>query len=158
MHTGSPEDFDFLVGDWRVAHERLNGRLVGSTEWQRFSGTCSMRKLMGGLANVDDNVLEIPSGTYQAVSLRAFDARTRQWAIWWLDGRDPHTLETPVRGGFEDGVGTFIAEEMLNNRPILVRFQWSETHTDAPHWEQAFSPDNGVTWEINWRMQFTRAM
>jgi hypothetical protein len=45
----------------------------------------------------------------------------------------------------------------LNGRPILVRFQWTQTHTGAPRWEQAFSPDNGVSWEINWRMQFTRA-
>lgn len=38
MHTGSPTDFDFLEGNWRVAHERLNGRLVGSSDWQRFNG------------------------------------------------------------------------------------------------------------------------
>lgn len=149
MHTGSPEDFDFLVGDWRVVHERLNGRLVSSTDWQRFTGTCSMRRLMGGLANVDDNVLEIPSGTYNAVSLRSFNLQTRQWAIWWLDGRDPHTLETPVLGGFENGVGTFLATDTLNGRPILVRFRWTDTRTQTPRWEQAFSPDGGASCGAN---------
>jgi len=156
MHTGSSEDFDFLVGDWRVAHERLNGRLVGSTDWQRFPGLCSTRKLMGGLGNVDDNVLEFPGGTYNAVGLRSFNPRTRQWAIWWLDGRDPHTLETPVLGGFEHGVGIFVAEETLNGSPILVRFRWTDTRTETPRWEQAFSPDGGASWEVNWRMQFAR--
>ncbi len=155
-HTGHPDDFNFLVGHWSVEHQRLNGRLVGSTEWQRFAGACSMRKLMNGLGNVDDNLLEIPGGAYRAVGLRSFNPGTRQWAIWWLDGRDPHMIDTPVRGGFENGVGTFLAEETLNGRPILVRFQWSETQTDHPRWEQAFSPDNGASWEVNWRMQFTR--
>jgi len=157
MNTGHPNDFDFLVGSWRVAHERLNGRLVGSSDWQRFNGTCRMWKLMEGLGNVDDNMLEIPSGTYRAVGLRSFNAETRQWAIWWLDGRNPHTLDPPVLGGFEDGVGTFVAEDTLNGRPIVVRFRWSETNTATPHWEQAFSPDGGASWEANWRMRFTRA-
>lgn len=150
-------DFDFLVGDWNVAHSRLNGRLVGSNDWQDFAGTCSMRKLMGGLGNVDDNVLHLPAGSYQAVGLRSFNPATRQWAIWWLDGRNPHTLDVPVVGGFADGIGDFLADDQHNGQPVRVRFRWSETQSGAPRWEQAFSPDGGRTWEVNWRMQFTRA-
>jgi hypothetical protein len=33
-----------------------------------------------------------PGGHYRAVSLRAFDPKTRRRAIWWVDGRDPHRL------------------------------------------------------------------
>jgi hypothetical protein len=28
--------------------------------------------------------------------------------------------------------------------------------TPAPRWEQAFSPDGGETWELNWIMDFAR--
>lgn len=157
MHTGHPDDFDFLVGDWRVAHQRLNGRLIGSTDWNQFEGVCRMWKLMDGLGNVEDHWLDLPSGAYRAVGLRLFSPQTRQWAIWWLDSRDPHTIDPPVRGGFEGGIGTFIARDTLEHRPILVRFRWSETNTTAPRWEQAFSADDGATWEPNWRMRFTRA-
>lgn len=152
----SPNDFDFLAGDWKVAHSRLQGRLVGSHEWRDFSGTCAMRKLMGGLANVDDNVLDLPSGRYQAVAMRSFNPATRQWAIWWLDGRAPHTLDAPMVGGFADGVGEFFADDMLNDQPIRVRFRWTATDTPNPRWEQAFSSNGGASWEVNWRMQFTR--
>lgn len=100
----SEQDFDFLVGGWNVAHSRLNGRLVGSNDWQDFAGACSMRKLMGGFGNVDENILHLPDGAYQAVALRSFNSETRQWAIWWLDGRSPHTLDAPVIGAFADGV------------------------------------------------------
>lgn len=151
------DDFDFLVGDWTVAHSRLNGRLVGSTDWQDFAGTSSMRKLMGGTANIDEDVLHLPAGSYKAVSLRSFDPVTRQWAIWWLDGRTSHTFDVPVLGAFVDGVGEFSAEDTLNGQPICVRFRWTETQSASPLWEQAFSPDGGESWEVNWRMRFTRA-
>jgi hypothetical protein len=63
---GNVDDFDFLVGRWKVRHRRLIGRLVGSTTWEEFDGECTMRKLLGGQANVDDNVLHAPAGTYRA--------------------------------------------------------------------------------------------
>ena len=156
MDQSSEHDFDFLMGRWRVLHRRLRERLAGNNEWQEFDGTCSAQTLLGGQGNVDDNVLNLPAGAYRAASLRAFDAQTRRWAIWWLDARWPHTVGLPVVGGFEGGVGTFYSDETLDGRPIRVRFRWTDTHTPSPRWEQAFSPDAGETWEVNWAMRFVR--
>lgn len=149
-------DFDFLFGSWRVHHRRLKERLTDCTEWVAFEGTCVSRPLMGGQGNVEDNVLHLPEGTYQAIGLRAFDPRSCTWAIWWLDSRHPHSLDVPVVGGFKDGVGTFLADDTLRDRPIKVRFQWSKITPISAQWDQAFSPDGGQTWETNWVMQFTR--
>lgn len=154
--AATPDDFDFLTGAWRVAHHRLKERLAGCDVWEDFDGLCTAQKTLGGQGNFDDNVLELPGGTYRAVTFRAFDPQTRQWAIWWLDARWPHALDVPVKGRFEDGVGTFYADDTLNGRPIRVRFQWTHIDTPQPRWAQAFSPDDGVTWETNWTMQFTR--
>lgn len=154
----SVNDFDFLVGRWTVHHHRLKERLAGSTEWEDFGGTSELRKLMGGQGNVDDNVIELPGGTYRAVSLRSFDPNTRQWAIWWLDGRDPHhPLDPPMVGSFSKGIGTFYADDTFKGRPIKVRYLWSDITANSCHWEQAFSPDSGKTWETNWVMDLTRA-
>src|SRR3954465_1569337 len=57
-------DFDFLHGRWRVRHRRLKERLVGSDAWERFDGTCHAWPLLDGAGNVDDNLLELPGGTY----------------------------------------------------------------------------------------------
>lgn len=152
----APADFDFIIGDWRVLHERLNSRLNGCSEWTRFEGHTSTRKILGGWGNVEDNLLHLPAGDCRAVAMRSFDAATGQWAIWWLDGRAPHALDTPVRGGFENGAGQFYADDQLDVRPIRVRFTWSIGADGHPRWEQAFSPDGGATWETNWRMQFIR--
>ncbi len=150
-------DFDFLVGDWRVHHRRLKERLAGCREWVEFDGTSSLRVLMGGWANVDDNMLNLPGGAYRGVSLRSYDPKTGQWAIWWLDGRNPFgELDPAVKGRFVDGVGTFYAEDTFKGRPIRVRFIWENITPTSAHWEQAFSTDGGKTWETNWVNDFTR--
>jgi hypothetical protein len=150
-------DFDFFIGEWRVHHRRLKERLAGSHEWLEFDGTTSTRETMGGWGNMDDNLLDMPGGAYRAVTLRAFDPKTGQWSIWWLDGRNPSgNLDPPVRGRFEGGVGTFYADDTLNGKPIRVRFTWSHAAANACRWEQAFSPDGGKTWETNWTMEFQR--
>lgn len=150
-------DWDFLVGRWTVRHRRLKARLAGSTEWEEFAGTSELWLTLGGMGNVDDNVLQLPGGTYRALTIRAFDPKTSEWSIWWLDARYPGRLDPPVRGGFKDGVGTFLGDDTLNGKPIRVRFSWSQITPASARWEQAFSPDGGVTWETNWSMDFTRA-
>jgi hypothetical protein len=155
--TGHEHDWDWLVGRWNVRHRRLKARLAGSTEWEEFDGTSALWLTLGGLGTIDDNVIALPGGTYRAVTVRAFDPKAGQWSIWWLDGRYPTTIEPPVHGGFRDGVGTFIGDDTLRDRPIKVRLRWSDITATSAHWEQAFSPDGGGTWETNWAMDFIRA-
>lgn len=149
-------DFDFEFGRWNVHHKRLKERLNGCTEWENFGGTSIARPIFGGNGNIEENKIDFPDGPYRAVALRSFDARTGNWAIWWLDERDPHTLDVPVIGKFEGNVGTFLARDTLRGQPIIVRFQWFRLDADQARWEQAFSPDDGETWEINWVMDFQR--
>jgi quercetin dioxygenase-like cupin family protein len=150
-------DFDFLVGTWQVHHRRLKERLVNNQEWVEFDGTYRNYPLMEGRANVDENLFNMPSGAYRGVGLRAFDPDSDQWAIWWLDGRYPFAnLDPPVKGAFVDGIGTFETDMMRNGTLIRVRYVWSQITPTTAHWEQAFSPDGGKTWETNWIMDFRR--
>ena len=152
-----PPDFDFIIGDWRVSHRRLNARLQGCRDWTEFRGTSSTRKILGGFGNVEDNVLQFPDGDVRAVAIRSYDPMARSWAIWWLDGRAPHSLDTPVVGAFSGTVGTFLAKDVLGGLPIQVRFLWKTMPGSNPTWEQAFSADDGTTWETNWTMEFQRS-
>jgi len=154
--TGHEHDWDWLVGRWSVHHRRLKARLAGSTEWEEFNGRSELWSTLGGLGNLDDNVIELPGGTYRAMTMRAFDPEAGLWSIWWLDGRNPTQMDPPVRGVFKDGVGTFGGDDTLRGRPIKVRFQWSDITPTSARWAQAFSPDAGATWETNWVMDFTR--
>lgn len=51
---------------------------MGSSDWEKFGGTCSVQTLLGGLGNVDDNVIELPGAPYRAVTLRSCNATTQQ--------------------------------------------------------------------------------
>jgi hypothetical protein len=155
-NSGQSTDFDFLFGNWNVEHRRLKERLVGCDDCEEFGGRCTAYPILAGAGNVDDNVVELPTGNYRASSIRSFDGAAGTWAIWWLDQRNPHALDVPVVGAFRDGVGEFYANDTLDGKPIGVRFQWSDTQSDSPRWDQAFSADAGVTWETNWTMQFHR--
>lgn len=150
-------DFDFLVGSWRVHHRLLKQRLAGNHEWIEFDGTLRNWTTMEGQGNVDDTYIGKPGGAYRAVGLRGYDPKSRTWAIWWLDGRDPHVIGPPVVGNFENGVGAFEGDDTFDGKPIKARFIWSNITANSAHWEQAFSPDGGRTWEVNWRMDLTRA-
>ena len=153
---GGRDGFDFLAGRWTVAHRRLRQRLAGDTRWEEFEGACESRPIIGGLGTIDDNILELPAGTYRAATLRVFDPTTALWSIWWIDGRAPR-LEPPVHGRFKNGLGTFLGDDVLDDgRPVQVRFTWSEIAAHSARWDQAFSADGGATWEDNWTMYFER--
>jgi hypothetical protein len=40
------DDFDFLIGEWRITNERLTERLKGSTDWETFPATSKVEKVM----------------------------------------------------------------------------------------------------------------
>jgi hypothetical protein len=75
---------------------------------------------------------------------------------WWLDGRDPGKIGTPLRGRFVDGVGTYFSDDEHEGRPVRARVTWSRITGTTARWEQAFSADGGDSWEVNWVSDFTR--
>ena len=44
----------------------------------------------------------------------------------------------------------------LNEKEIVVLYQWDTANPDHPKWSQAFSTDHGKPWEWNWEMTLTR--
>lgn len=153
---GVSHDFDFFVGSWAVKHRRLKQRLVGSRDWQEFDGTCRCWSLLGGLANVNERIAHRPDGTSHGLGLRAFDAKSGTWADWNLSSKEPHKIDVPIIGRFENGVGTFLSDDTHEGIPIKVRGMFSKIAPASLQWEQAFSTDGGATWETNWVMNYTR--
>jgi hypothetical protein len=149
-------DFDFFFGDWKIHNRRLKEPLAGSTEWLEFDATSVVRPIWGGLAHMDEyDAKETPWGHLQGMTVRLFDPKSQQWTIYWAylgNGK----FDTPMIGGFTNGVGEFYDQEMLRGRAIYVRFRWSNISTASARWEQAFSADGGRTWESNWIMELSR--
>lgn len=89
------------------------------------------------------------------MTLRLYQPAEDRWAIYWINSKDGK-LQPPVYGRFENGQGVFAGDDLDDGRPVKVLFDWSGTDTDTPRWSQAFSYDDGATWETNWIMEFRR--
>jgi len=155
----SATDFDFLLGTWSVQHRRLTDPLdPGCTTWVEFETVAEVDSILGGLGTADQTRGTLPDGTsFDGYSLRLYTPEADEWAIWWASSSRPGVLDDPVRGRFDDGVGTFIGPAEHRGTAFLARFRWVDTDGPNPVWEQDFSFDDGATWApINWRMVHTR--
>lgn len=148
--------FDFFFGTWQVRHRRLHKRLANSNDWEEFDGTTHCQPILGGFANMNDSVVRRGSATYRGLGLRAFNPESGTWADWYLDGREPTRIEIHGTGRFAHGVGTFLADDTFEGKPIKVRGIFTPLTPTTMQWEQAFSPDGGTSWETNYVMRYTR--
>jgi hypothetical protein len=151
--TSSPNDFDFLVGKWKMHNRRLNKRLEGNNEWTEFDSYDQNSKILSDTADVDTySTTEMPGmegKRFEGLTLRLFNPKNRLWSLYWV-ASNVGALDPPVVGSFENGVGHFFAKDTFKGKPIIMMFRWDARNKDRPVWSQAFSPDDGKTWEWNW--------
>lgn len=148
-------DFDFLTGHWNVTNRRLAKPLTGSDEWEEFPGVSVATRHFGGAASFDE--IEFPTKGSSGLTVRVRDVESGLWSIYWASSARGVLDTRPMVGAFEGDRGEFFGEETCEGRPVRCRFVWTVSGADAARWEQAFSEDDGRTWETNWTMDLTRA-
>ncbi len=148
-------DFDFEFGSWKTHISRRLHPLSGSTTWVEYDGTSVVRSIWQGRANLLELEVSGPSGHIEALSLRLYNAESRQWSLNFASS-SAATLGQPTIGEFHDGRGEFFDQEIVAERAVLVRFVISDITPTSCHFEQAFSTDGGRTWEVNWIATDTR--
>ncbi len=151
-------DFDFELGHWKIQLKKLVHPLTGSTTWVEFDGTSVTRKVWNGRSQLEEFDTDSPDGSHiEGMTLRLYDPQTHQWSLYWATSKSA-AMGVPTIGKFKNGQGEFFDTEPAgpNGRAVLVRFIWSNTTTNLPHFEQSFSEDGGKTWEVNWITDQTR--
>lgn len=146
--TSSQNDFDFLVGKWKLKDKKLKSRLTNSNEWIEFESTVEMSKLLNGIGNMDSYKSTLDDKPFEGIAIRLFNPKTKLWSIYWADSQ-VGVMDPPVVGSFEGNIGKFYGKDKYKGKDIIVLFYWDKTDPDNPVWSQAFSPDNGKTWEWN---------
>jgi len=161
-HEKGRSDFDFLVGDWQTVQTRSTKPLIDDAPWETFNATIHMEKLPGNMGNIDSMVAPEWRPNWVGVAIRIFNGETGLWSIYWLAGKtagiDSATgqLMVPVVGKFDNNVGIFESEEVIEGKALRVRYTWTKVDVDHVKWQQGFSFDGGKTWKVNWRMTGTR--
>lgn len=153
-HNAGAHGFDFYFGHWQVHNRRLLKPLQGSDEWESFDTTIDCTPILGGAANQDVFLSPHRPGII-GMSLTLFDPLSRRWSSYWLDSKSV-VLQPPVSGNFDGNTAVLEGADEYAGKPILVRNIWSRTDTPSPRWVQAFSIDQGRTWETNWIMDLNR--
>jgi hypothetical protein len=152
-------DFDFLLGTWNIRNTRWTNALYRDREGIReeFEARHTGEKYLDGRVIIDHFEGTFPDGEIRKrMTIRAFDEETQQWSLVWLDNRNPPDFR-PLVGSFKDGIGIFQQViEAPDGKALHLRFTWDKITTNAARWQQAFSFDEGRTWETNWVMEFTR--
>jgi hypothetical protein len=147
-------NFDFFVGNWTSKQRRLRQLFAGSDDWEEFTGLIRCWSIWDGAGNFDE--MTFPTKGVSGATLRLYDKARDEWSLYWADSRVGLTLP-PVVGRFgDDGRGIFTGDDVHDGKPIKVVYVWSQITPQSCRWEQAFSADEGATWETNWIMDFTR--
>src|SRR5262245_13589404 len=149
-------DFDFHAGTWKTRVRRRLHPLTGSSEWAEYDGTTVVRSVWNGKANLVELEADGPKGHLELLSLRLYDPESRQWSLN-VASSGGGTLGPPTIGAFRNGRGEFYDQETIGGRAVLVRFVISDITPESCRFEQAFSPDGGRTWEVNWIATDVRA-
>jgi hypothetical protein len=150
-------DFDFLLGSWRISNRRLKELLVGSDEWDEFPSTSVAQPFFDGAGSFE--LVDFPTKGWKGMSVRLFDPEREEWTIYWANNRTG-LLQAPVVGRFVDGRGEFYGDDTHDatpeGTPVRARYLWTEITERSARWEQAFSVDGERTWETNWIMELER--
>ena len=146
-------DFDFLAGRWYAHSRRLTRPLdAADDQWEEFDSVHDGVLLPSGFGVADD--YRIPGRPdFVGLALQLYDPKSGQWqAYWYRLG----VLTASLVGRFDDGVGVFEGADTHEGRPIRTRYTWSQVTATTARWEQAFSADDGKSWESNWVMTYSR--
>jgi hypothetical protein len=153
--TSSSADFDFYIGKWKIHNRKLKSRLTNCSEWLEFEAADNCYKILTGFGNIGQYSAGFDDKPFEGMTLRLFNPKTKLWSIYWADS-NAVILDVPQVGSFDGNTGTFFAKDVFEGKEIIVQFHWDKANPDIPVWSQAFSADNGKTWEWNWYMTMYR--
>jgi hypothetical protein len=154
LHDGA-HDFDPLLGNFTFHLRRMLHPLTDSPEWTEMNGTLACYKVWDGRAQLDTVEADGSAGHIEGLTLRLYEPSSRQWRLYWSNQRVGR-LDPPQIGAYQEGHGDFYTTDTINGKTRLIRFDWTRLNSGTPHFEQAFSPDGGRTWEVNWITDQTR--
>ena len=147
-------DFDLAVGQWKADISRRSHPLSGSGAWVSYTGKTLVTPVWNGRAQLVQLEADGPAGRLELLSLRLYNPEKREWSLYYGNSTDG-SLTPPVTGRFRNGRGEFYGNDQFNGRAIRVR-QTISAPQKSLHLEQAFSADQGRTWEVNFLETLTR--
>jgi len=140
--------YDFWQGKWNATWKNQDGTVN--------HGTNHIEYIMDG--KVLQEHFEIADGKqagFKGTSISVFNPNTKQWHQAWADNQ----------GGYFDFIGAKEGDKMIfNTKPverdgksIVLRMVFYDIKEDSFTWDWQGSQDGGATWNLLWRINYSRA-
>ncbi|MEO9805437.1 MAG: hypothetical protein ABJF04_19415 [Reichenbachiella sp.] len=151
-------DFDFLIGKWKITNKILRQRLSGNNEWSEWVAYSHCWKILDGFGNMDEFEMKSREGRiFKGNTIRTYSPSRKEWTLYWVDSWNPDLgITEQTKGSFKDGVGLFYGQEEFNGKTVKLRFTWKSLDENRAYWDQAYYDEENGKWEINWIMSFDR--
>lgn len=129
-------DFDFWVGEWELSW--LND------EKQEVKGKNSVKKILNGV--IEEN-FSAPNG-FEGKSLTIYSKRDGKWHQTWVDNQGGHFVFEGIIEENQKKFQTKIKDTLWQ----MVFYNFNEEGFD---WKWQRSKDDGLNWEILWKIKYS---
>lgn len=136
-----PENaFDFWVGEWEAKWYKPDSSFA--------YGSNSITKVLDGKV-VEEN-FHSPSQNFKGKSLSVYNPAKKTWHQAWADNQ----------GGYYDFIGLFDGDRKIfatdTSKNTIQRMVFYNIKTDSFTWDWEISKDGGETYQLSWRIFYTR--
>lgn len=149
------EDFDFLLGQWKVVNTRLTKWLCDCNDWISFESHHTEQRRNSAPGNIAMHRYVYGNALCERSIVREFDDTDQFWKIVRMDTMSALSMPS-LKGTFWRNKGSFLSNGIFDGQEVMVWVEWTRICRNFAYWEQSFSKDNGRTWELNWMMEFHR--
>ena len=139
--------YDFWVGKWNLSWEDAKGN--------KGSGTNYIHKILDGKV-IEEN-FEAKEGLYAGMkgkSLSVYNPQTKKWHQAWADSQGSYF---DFYGAEMDGHMVFRTKEIKKDDKVIIqRMVFKDVTEDSLTWDWEITTDGGKTWNLSWRIKYSR--
>lgn len=131
---------DFWLGEWDVRwgeQERGTNRIRRALEAQVIQEEFDAR----------------PSIDFQGRSVSVYREAYDEWHQTWVDTRGNYWH---LRGGWEGDRFVLVTDDIVEGEPVKYRMVFHDIKSDMLVWDWQISQDQGESWELRWRIHYSR--
>ncbi len=138
------DDFDFWVGEWNA--------IWYGPDSVRIFGSNSITKTLDG--NVIQENFEDPNNNFLGTSISVYSLADSTWHQAWADNTGGYINLIGSRDGEKRILTTIPVDK--GNQTIVYRMVFYNIKDNKFTWDWEKSTDGGATWNLSWRIHYTR--
>ncbi len=135
--------FDFWVGSWDLSWISAEGKQEkGMNRISKTFGSCVVKEEFTDA-----------KGEFSGMSVSTYIPAAKKWKQTWVDNSGSYL---DFAGEFKDGRMVLERTAKKNGKEFLQRMQWYNIAATSLDWNWERSDDNGKTWTVIWKIQYTK--